>query len=117
MDFLKTLLFLFFFTAPVGTIIHETGHMAGALLVNADKVTFTIGTGKTVKLFHCKKVILHLGLMIFLGGFAASERSQPYNKWEVMIVSLSGPLINLLAFLIIFSFSVVNNDQDRKSTR
>ncbi|SDJ66476.1 site-2 protease family protein [Sediminibacillus albus] len=93
--------YLIFIVAPLGTIIHELGHALGAWLLKADRIEFSLGTGRRMSTIHLKRHQLNIHLLFIAGGQAFSQRHKPYSNVEAIVISLSGPLINLMAAAII----------------
>lgn len=94
-------LYLILIVAPIGTLIHESGHAFGANLVKANQITLSIGRGKKIGVIHFQKIQMHIRLLYFLGGFTQSKRKMPYNQKEIVCITLFGPLNNAI-FAILF---------------
>ncbi|WP_222599361.1 site-2 protease family protein [Aquibacillus kalidii] len=94
---------------PLGTIIHETGHLLGALLGKADKAYLRIGIGQRVSKFEMKKVTIEFNRLFFIGGLTSSEKeNSSFTKKEGAFIILCGPLANLIVATIIQSISIEN---------
>ncbi|SFD51414.1 Peptidase family M50 [Lentibacillus persicus] len=89
--------YLILVAAPIGTVIHELGHVLGATLVRADMTTLTIGTGRIIGRFVFKKTVYTIRLFYFLGGMAGSRRKDPYLPGEQITIASGGPLMSLAA--------------------
>lgn len=98
--------YLLFLIGPVSIIVHEMGHVAGALLENARPIKMHIGRGK--KCFHLqiKSIEIFVYRWYFLGGATEFSRSVPLSKKNVIITSLAGPLCNLIIAAILFLLSI-----------
>lgn len=99
------------FIAPFTIIIHEIGHMAGAIIVKADNVHLSIGQGKKVFTVSLRKLVIHIHAIFFMGGQATSKREKPYGPMDILLITISGPLMNVfLASAIYFLFKVHSSD-------
>lgn len=98
---ISLLLYLLFVVAPIGTVLHEAGHVIGAKSLNADRMRLTIGSGAIVSTFFIRKVQITIRTIFFLGGLASSERKNMYKPYELIWIAFCGPLTNgLIAFLL-----------------
>ena len=88
------LLFLLFIVAPIGTLIHEGGHLIGAKLMKADYLHVTIGYGKKLFTFKCKNIQIIICCFFFIGGHVKNERYVPYRTIEMISIIVFGPLLN-----------------------
>lgn len=95
-------LWLVFVIAPISTFLHEFGHVLGAKWLKADSIRLSIGHGKQIATFSWKQIHVSLRALFFLGGMAYNERNDPYNKIEVIFISICGPLSNAIAATVIF---------------
>ena len=86
---------------PMGTLIHELGHAAAALIAKADSVLLHIGTGKPFKTYVFNRLTIHLHSIFFIGGLTRSERKRTYNPKEKIWIALGGPLSNAI-FVVLF---------------
>ncbi len=101
------LLYLVIIAAPVGTLIHETGHVIGARMFHADNVKLSIGTGRKISSFSFHKVRIMIRSIFFIGGMASSDRKTPYKTHEIVIIAMCGPLNNgVFACLLFFLYLV-----------
>lgn len=98
--------YLLFIVAPVGTLIHETGHAIGAGIVKADHVQLSIGLGKKIKSFSLKNFHITIHLLFFLGGFVKSNREPTYQPMEWLTISAFGPLHNIFYAIFFYYISV-----------
>ncbi|ALX47997.1 site-2 protease family protein [Lentibacillus amyloliquefaciens] len=96
--------YLILFAAPVGTAMHEIGHVLGAKRVRADKITLTIGTGRIITQMVSNKTVYTIRLFYFLGGVAFSQRKIPYKPVEQIKIAGSGPLMSLIAAGLCYGF-------------
>jgi Zn-dependent protease len=94
------LLYLVLFVAPISNLIHELGHMIGAMLVKADKITIILGRGKQVFKLYFEHVDIQLGWLFFTAGLTISNRSVPYKSSEMVCITLWGPLLNAIIVFI-----------------
>lgn len=97
------LLYLVFVVAPIGTIIHECGHLFGAWATQADRITLSIGRGKQIMSFSGKKMQITIHAIFFLGGLAQSKRTTPYKAIEIIWVTFCG-LLSSSIFAVLFYF-------------
>lgn len=95
------LLYLLFIVAPICTLIHEGGHAIGAILVKADKIHLTIGAGKKIWEMRYKNFRFSVRKIFFFSGMTKNERAKAYSHIEIAIISISGPLNNIV-FAILF---------------
>lgn len=94
------LLYLILIAAPLSIILHEFGHAFAASVVKADHISVSIGKGKRVHLFAFKKIQIIIHAIFFLGGLAESDRKIPYKSYEIVWISISGPIMSgIIAFL------------------
>ncbi|WP_373892688.1 site-2 protease family protein [Virgibacillus natechei] len=96
------LLYLVFIVAPLSSLLHETGHAAAARTVGADQITLSIGLGKRIKTIIFDNVQITFHAIFFLGGLAKSERLIPYKPWEIIWITLVGPLTNAFFALLFY---------------
>lgn len=88
------LLFLLFIVAPIGTIIHESGHLIGAKLMRADYMILSIGYGKRLFIFKWNNIQIKIRSFFFIGGHVRNERDIPYRTSEMIWIIGFGPLLN-----------------------
>ena len=94
-------LYILFIVAPISTFIHELGHVFGAKTVKAENITLSIGLGRKLMTIPFKRFQLTIHAFFFLGGFVRNKRSVPFDQWEIIRITIFGPLNNGL-FAIIF---------------
>lgn len=97
------LLYLLFIVAPIGTVIHEFGHLIGANIVRAEKIVLSIGLGKRFSSISFKNITLHFHRVLFLAGSVNSSRTEPYTPFEKICITMFGPLNNIF-FTCLFYF-------------
>ncbi|HLS60396.1 MAG TPA: M50 family metallopeptidase [Virgibacillus sp.] len=105
------LLFTLFIVAPIGTFIHESGHMLGAKFVKADCIKLSIGLGKEIGTICFKNVHITIHALFFLGGFVQSERHLPYKALDIFWITICGPMNNGIFALLFFSLNGVYTSQ------
>lgn len=88
------LLFLLFFVAPIGTIIHEGGHLLGAKLMKADHMLISIGCGRKLFTVKYSNIQIHIRRFFFIGGLAQNKRDVPYQTIEMIWIIGFGPFLN-----------------------
>lgn len=96
------LFYLILIVAPIGIIVHEIGHVVGAKIVKADKIYFSVGTGRRLICIVYQNIHLSLYALLFAGGHTSSERKRPYNKLEICCISILGPINNIFIALICY---------------
>ncbi|SFA72947.1 hypothetical protein SAMN04488072_101269 [Lentibacillus halodurans] len=99
--------YLIFFVAPVGTVIHELGHVLGAKLLGADKITLSVGTGSVMYHTTRKQIDISVHVLFFLGGVASSERSVPYRPFDKVQIAACGPLSSFTAAGLCYGLYIV----------
>lgn len=98
-------LWLVLIIAPISTFLHEGGHVLGAKWRKADSIHLSIGSGKQVATFSYKQIRISLHSLFFLGGMAYNERNSPYQRTEIIFISLCGPLSNGVAAAAVFGLA------------
>lgn len=105
------LIYLILIVAPISTIIHESGHMIGSFLSKSDHMKLSIGYGKEIIHFSKKNIEVTIRLFFFLNGNTKSERHRPYGVMEHILISVCGPLNNIIfVFLFYFIYMIHPND-------
>lgn len=99
-------LYLLFVVAPIGTLVHESGHALGARLVKADSVVLCIGLGKEATSFSFKNVHFKVHMFFFMGGYVQSERETSYTTGEKCFIAFCGPMLNMLCAIGLFCIQV-----------
>lgn len=95
------LLFLLLIVAPIGTIIHEGGHLIGAKLMKADHIVISIGSGKKILTFSVKNIQINVQMFYFIGGHVQNKRDVPYKLFEMICIISFGPILNGI-FTVVF---------------
>ncbi len=94
-------LFLFLFiVAPLSITFHELGHAFGAYHVHSDRILFSIGTGKPIFSLHGGRFRVLVHTLFFIGGHTLHEREHTYTKRELCLISVTGPIFNIVFGLI-----------------
>ncbi|HLR73976.1 MAG TPA: site-2 protease family protein [Virgibacillus sp.] len=107
---LNLLLFLIFIVAPIGTVIHELGHVIGASLVKSDRIMLSIGTGKKLGTISLKNVDISIHTLFFLGGYTYYERKDTYQSNELIWMTILGPISScLFAYIFYYCYQVAPN--------
>lgn len=88
------LLYLLLVVAPIGTLIHETGHLIGARMMKADHISLSIGSGKKIGTLSFKKIQINIYMYFFLGGYVHNKRRKPYTLLEMLCIIGLGPINN-----------------------
>lgn len=96
------ILYIVFIIAPISMFIHEFGHAIGAKFVKADQVKINIGFGKRKTMMKIFSIHIFIFLCYFLGGYVISERNPSYTDLEKIIISLFGPIFNILLAIILY---------------
>lgn len=105
------LLYLLLIVAPIGTIIHEVGHLIGAKIVKSDQISLSIGLGKRIGSLSFKNVQVNIHLLFFLGGYVSNKREKPYQLLEMICIIGAGPLHNAIYATIFYLISSVFYNQ------
>lgn len=108
---INLLLFTLFIVAPIGTFIHESGHMLGAKFVKADCIKLSIGIGKKLGTISFKNIHITIHALFFLGGFVQSERKLPYKATDIFWITICGPMNNGVFALLIFNLNGIYTSQ------
>lgn len=104
-------LYLIIIVAPIGTIVHEIGHVLGAKAVGAEKVTLTIGSGKKIGTLTFLNLVVSVHALFFIGGFVKGKRKKPYNNSQLILIAIGGPISNIIfGFLFYFFYLFTLND-------
>ena len=96
------LLFLFFVVAPIGTIIHESGHVIGAKIVKADNINLSIGLGRKIGTLSFGNFQITVNMLFFLGGYVQSHREPSYRSLEIICITAFGSINNALFALLFY---------------
>lgn len=93
---------LLFLIAPASIAAHEIGHLLGARIVKADVFELSIGRGKSLVSFSSKSLKINVRAFYFIGGEAKSKRKQPYKPLDIFLITIGGPLLNLLCAYLFY---------------
>ncbi|WP_047980002.1 site-2 protease family protein [Ornithinibacillus contaminans] len=105
------LLFLVFIVAPISNLIHELGHLTGAKLAKADAIRVHIGRGRKVFQVAINQIEIVIGIVFISAGVTESRRDRTYKSYEVIYITLLGPLFNAIAvFICYLLYEVVRNE-------
>lgn len=99
MDFIIFLMIL----APLTIIVHEIGHVIAASFFQVNKIEMNIGTGKVIHSIKRGKVRLTFHILV-LGGASTQTELESSSNFSDRLISLGGPLVNLLLFFFLFPF-------------
>lgn len=91
---IQLFLFLLLIVAPIGTIIHESGHLIGAKLMKADHIIISIGYGRKVFTFSFKNIRINICIFFFIGGYVHNKREVSYRVGEMIFIIALGPILN-----------------------
>lgn len=105
------LLYLLFIVAPIGTIIHEVGHLIGAKIVKSDQISLSIGLGKRIGSFSFQNIQVNIHLLFFLGGCVNNRRDKPYQLLEMLCIIGAGPIHNAIYAIFFYLLSSVFYNQ------
>src|SRR5690554_4910662 len=93
---------------PLSLLIHECGHALSAKVFHANKILISIGVGK--KLWETETNTFHICLRLFpfLNSYSLTERQAPFNRFEKIVITLMGPVMNgvvstILLFLYMYT--------------
>src|SRR5699024_11136899 len=92
----EMVLILLFIVAPICTFLHEGGHMIGAFICRAETIKLTMGSWKKLFTRSFGKITMDVRLYFFISGQTESKRASRYKQKEAAIISLCGPLCNLI---------------------
>lgn len=104
---IKYILPLIFLIAPLSVIAHEIGHVIGAKIVKANYTKLSIGQGRKIYTLSKKSFTMIIHLLYFIGGHATSERVLPYNSKDIIIISIFGPMVNIVLGFIFYEVYIV----------
>lgn len=104
---IKYIIPLIFLIAPLSVIAHEIGHIIGARIVKADYVKLSIGQGRKLYSLSKRSFEMTIHLFYFIGGYATSGRVIPYNSKDIIIISIFGPMINIILAFIFYGIYIV----------
>lgn len=94
-------IFLLLIVAPIGTIIHEGGHLIGAKTMKADRIVISIGYGRKLFAITFKNIQINIRVYYFIGGHVENKRKIPYKLAEMIWIIGFGPFLNGI-FAVIF---------------
>lgn len=101
-------LYILFIVAPLSTFIHELGHAYGAKLAKAENIELSVGLGKKLVSISLKQYRLSIHMFFFLGGSVKNRRDLPYQRRDIMIITMLGPLNNALFALIFYGIHLMD---------
>lgn len=102
MNTVLLLLYLIFIVAPISNFAHEFGHAIGAKLAKANKIVVNVGRGKTLLNITCQKIEFQVRWLFFTSGSMFSKRSREYRSFEIIYITLFGPLCNAIIVFIFY---------------
>lgn len=91
---------------PLSIILHEAGHCFVARIFRADQVELSVGRGKSIFVWKQNNFRVEVNRFFFLGGYSNYHKEQAFNRFELVWISLAGPLLNLLIFLGTYWISI-----------
>ncbi|WP_042145772.1 site-2 protease family protein [Paucisalibacillus sp. EB02] len=101
------LIYLVFIVAPISNLIHELGHMLGAMLAKADEITLYVGRGRKLCGLLFRQTEIQFGMAFFTSGLTISTRKEDYRSHEMIYIAFFGPLLNGI-MVFIFYFLYIN---------
>lgn len=99
--------YLIFVVAPIGTAVHEIGHVIGAKLLGADHITLSLGTGSMIHRMAWKQITISVHVLFFLGGMAGSTRKPPYRSHERIKIAALGTLSSFFVTGLCYSLYIL----------
>ncbi|WP_010095982.1 site-2 protease family protein [Ornithinibacillus scapharcae] len=102
MNTILLMLYLIIIVAPISNFIHELGHAFGAKLAKADRVVLNIGRGSKMINFTFRKIEIRIRWLFFTSGNMFSERNREYRSFEIIYITLFGPLCNAIVVFILY---------------
>lgn len=103
------IVYLIIFVAPISLLLHELGHVIGAILIKSETIKLVIGSGKEVIQINGSSTLqISIHQWFFWGAFTESVQSSPVQPRKVVIVAVLGPAFSLLwAFLFYYVTSFI----------
>ncbi len=87
---------------PLGILIHELGHAIPTVLINQGEAKVRIGFGPKLIQIKMGKLHLYIHAIFFLGGHTESRHNCGISLWREAMITLSGPLMNLFFFFLLY---------------
>ncbi|UFJ39516.1 hypothetical protein LOK74_15815 [Brevibacillus humidisoli] len=95
---MSNIMLFLFVVAPLGILVHECGHLLIAILMRVRECKIHLGVGPV--LYSGSRVTVRLAF--FMGGTTEYSVSEdPSMRGKVALISLGGPLSNLLCYWLI----------------
>ncbi|MCP3025804.1 site-2 protease family protein [Halobacillus sp. A5] len=92
-------LLLLFVIAPIGLVIHETGHIIAGFLCGARYSVLSVGAGNSILRIKFQKLHIIVGRIYFLGGYSINVKDPDFSCLQKVWISLAGPFANSIVFL------------------
>lgn len=94
--------------APISLLIHELGHLTGALLMKATSIRLTIGAGNILIEKQFQRVHLLIRKFFIVNSFTSTIREIPFRNREKIFITLMGPIFSsVLAFICYLTYHAI----------
>ncbi len=104
------IVFIIILSAWLSVLIHELGHIFFSLILGGKISEIKIGYGKKVLDFYIKDTEVIVGLKFFRSSVTHTKVKSMYKN---LLITMGGPLFNILAFIITFLFFNYYNKENQ----
>lgn len=101
--------FFLFVTVPVVNFLHELGHVFTSRIFGMTNTVLHLGTGPCLFRFQIVGIEINIHLVFFIGALSFSEYDEELQEWKRGIISIGGPLLNVMIALISLLLDVNEN--------
>lgn len=103
-------LFLFIFILlPFIHLLHELGHVTFARLFRVQHTKIVLGAGPKWFQFTFLGTKIQWNTYYMVGGYSTNEQNGTLSPWKQALISLGGPLFNVLAVVCSIPFITASN--------
>jgi tetratricopeptide (TPR) repeat protein len=95
---------VFHFINTMSIVLHELGHAIAAICVGMEVIGITIGHGKTIFEFQLFEITWQIKQVPLVGVTSILGKSTYFYRLREFIISLFGPLTNLMLILLVLKF-------------